>query len=78
MLVHLKRTKAMVETNFSAIRLMFKTIVLGEVFLTFFNNYRMNSMAKKTLFFVRKINVPFDEINSIFQGKSSVQVQMIF
>lgn len=29
-------------------------------------------MAKKTLFFVRKINIPFDKVNSIFQGNLSV------
>jgi len=35
-------------------------------------------MAKKNSFFIGKVDVPFDEVDSIFNYQSSMDIQVIF
>lgn len=44
----------------------------------FIITYRNVLMASKNSFVVRQIHIPFDKVNAVLQGQSSVQIQVIF
>eukprot|EP00825_Cyclidium_porcatum_P001491 TRINITY_DN10685_c0_g1_i3.p1 TRINITY_DN10685_c0_g1~~TRINITY_DN10685_c0_g1_i3.p1 ORF type:complete len:230 (+),score=-6.43 TRINITY_DN10685_c0_g1_i3:40-729(+) len=75
--VNLKGKQALVEINLSVIRLMHLQQYKAVVLAAFFHITGMPD-GQKNSFFVGKIYIPFDEVNTVFYRQSTVDIQMIF